>query len=380
MKGKKKIFLITTVPMSFVFFKGQLLLLKEQFEVTLISSPEPALFDTAKANKVKSKGIGMAREISLFSDLISLFHLLFYFCRNRPDVLHANTPKASLLSLAAAWFCRVNTRIYYVHGLRYQGTTGIKKMLLMKLEKVSCFFATDIIAVSNGVQKVLHSDGITHKKIAVIWNGSVNGIDLNYFDPTHSDLKDIRPTYSIAEDTFVFGFVGRLVSDKGINELVNAFSEINKQHSNTKLLLVGAYENDLDPLLPQTLSAIRKNPHIIEAGMQSDVRSYLKAMNLLVFPSYREGFGIVLMEAAAMNIPAISSDIIGCNEIIEDGVNGFLIPPKKMDSLLSKMIFALENRSTVDVMSKKTRQIVESKFEQNTLWKKTIQHLIKITS
>lgn len=380
MGSKKKLFLVTTVPMSFVFFKGQLLLLKEQFDVILISSPEPALFDTAKANKVKSKGIKMAREIDLFSDLISLFHLLFYFCRNRPDVLHANTPKASLLSLAAAWFCRVDTRIYYVHGLRYQGTTGLKKKLLMNMEKISCFFATDIIAVSNGVKLVLQSDQITSKKITVIWNGSVNGIDLDYFDPLHTDVQDIRATHGIAEDDFVFGFLGRLVGDKGINELVDAFHIISKRYPKIKLLLVGSYENDLDPLSEDTILTIKTNSNIIEAGIQRDVRSYLKAMDVFVFPSYREGFGIVLMEAAAMNVPAISSDIIGCNEIIEDGINGFLIPVKNREALLKAMTFALENPSVIEAMSKDTRQMIKSKFEQEELWKNTIHHLIQITS
>lgn len=248
----------------------------------------------------------------------------------------------------------------------------------MNMEKISCFFATDIIAVSNGVKLVLQSDKITSKEIAVIWNGSVNGIDLDYFDPLHTDVQDIRAAHGIAEDDFVFGFLGRLVGDKGINELVDAFHMISQQHPKIKLLLVGGYENDLDPLSPDTLLTIRTNPHIIEAGIQRDVRSYLKAMNLFVFPSYREGFGIVLMEAAAMNIPGISSDIIGCNEIIEDGINGFLIPVKDKEALLTKMTFALENRGVIDAMSKNTRKIISSKFEQRQLWNKIMEHYKQI--
>lgn len=380
MTNKKKLFLVTTVPMSFVFFKGQLLLLREHFDVTLISSPEPTLYSTAKENKVNSKGIKMAREISLFSDFISLFKLIGYFFKNRPDILHANTPKGSLLALAAGFLCRVSTRIYYVHGLRYQGATGFKKKLLMKMEKLSCVFATDIIAVSKGVCKKLYEDKITSKQITVIWNGSVNGIDLEYFNPQHTDIKDIRSFYKIDEDDYVFGFLGRLVADKGINELVNAFSKVNAQYSKTKLLLVGSYENNLSPLSPETLLKIQENPNIVETGPQSDVRSYLNAMDIMVFPSYREGFGMVLMEAAAMNVPAIASNIIGCNEIIEDGVNGFLVEPKNMDTLLDKLVFALENRGTIDTMKKNTRKIVQTKFEQNELWNKNIQHLLKITS
>ena len=373
MNFKKKLFIVTSVPMSFVFFKGQLLRLREKFDVTLISSPESALRETADFNKVKSHGIKMAREISLFSDVISLFKLVLYFSKEQPDLLHANTPKGSLLSLTAAWLCKVPIRIYYIHGLRYQGTTGFKRKLLMTMEKISCYFATQIIAVSNGVREVLHEDHITKKKIKVIWNGSANGIDLKYFDPNHPEVHNVRPQYAITEDDFVFGFLGRLVGDKGINELVQAFNQLNTEYSNIKLLLIGSYEDHLDPLRQKTISLIKNNPNIIEAGIQADVRSHLKAIDLFVFPSYREGFGIVLMEAAAMGIPAISSDIIGCNEIIQDHVNGFLIPPKDEESLYIKMKYALENKIEIKTMSTVTRTMVSTRFEQKTLWEEIIK-------
>ncbi len=380
MWNKKKLFIVTTVPMSFIFFKGQLLKLREKFDVTLISSPERALYETADFNKVKSHGIKMAREISLLSDLISLFKLVIYFFKNQPDILHANTPKGSLLSLTAARICKIPTRIYYIHGLRYQGTTGLKKRLLMVMEKISCYFSTEIIAVSKGVRDVLQNDKITKKKVTVIWNGSANGIDLNYFDPSHSDVQDIRPAYAIAEDEFVFGFLGRLVGDKGINELVEAFNQLNSEYPKIKLLLVGSYEDHLDPLREETISIIRRNGNIIEAGVQYDVRSHIKTMDLLVFPSYREGFGIVLMEAAAMNVPAICSDIIGCNEIIEDHVNGFLIPQRNQKALYSKMKYCLDHPAQVSQMSKVTRQMIAAKFEQEKLWAKTIEFYESITS
>ncbi len=372
MADKKKLFIITTVPMSFVFFKGQLLVLREKFDLTLVSSPEPALYETATYNKVKSHGIKMAREISLFSDLVSLFRLILYFLSDKPDILHANTPKASLLSLAAGWLCQVPTRIYYVHGLRYQGEKGFNEKLLMNMEKLSCFFATDIIAVSNGVKDHLQQDFITSKEITVIWNGSINGIDLDYFDPVHPDVGNVRTDHSIDLHEFVFGFLGRLVGDKGINELVAAFEQLNLEYSNIKLLLVGGYESHLDPLQQETLLSIETNPNIVHVGFQEDVRPYLKAMDLFVFPSYREGFGISIMEAAAMNVPAISSNITGCNEIIEDEVNGFLIPIKDQDALFAKMKFALENRLMIDAISKTTRTMIAAKFEQQKLWDKIV--------
>lgn len=370
--SKKKFFIVTTIPLSLIFFKGQLLLLRDEFDVTLISSPEEELFKTANYNKVKSYGIVMKREISLLYDFLSLFKLVVYFYRNKPDIVHGNTPKGSFLSMIASWLCRVPTRIYYVHGLRYQGTTGFKKRILIYMERISCKSATDIFAVSKGVREVMYDDGITRKKINVIWNGSINGINSDFFDPEIIECNSLQEQYKIKNGDFVFGFIGRIVADKGINELVWSFKNLNELYPNTKLLLVGNYEHNLDPLLPETRIEIEQNKNIIVAGFQKDIRPFYKMMNLFVFPSYREGFGISLMEAAAMNIPAISSDIIGCNEIIEDNVNGFLIPSKNKKALFEKMKFSIENKNKIIVMSTLTRDIILSKFQQKQLWNKTI--------
>lgn len=369
---KKKFFIVTTIPLSLIFFKGQLLLLQDEFDVTLISSPEEELFKTANYNKVKSYGIVMKREISLLYDFLSLFKLVVYFYRNKPDIVHGNTPKGSFLSMIASWLCRVPTRIYYVHGLRYQGTTGLKKRILIYMERISCKSATDIFAVSKGVKDVMYDDGITRKKINVIWNGSINGINSDFFDPEIIECNSLQEQYKIKNGDFVFGFIGRIVADKGINELVGSFKNLNELYPNTKLLLVGNYEHNLDPLLPETRIEIEQNKNIIIAGFQKDIRPFYKLMNLFVFPSYREGFGISLMEAAAMNIPAISSDIIGCNEIIEDNVNGFLIPSKNKNALFEKMKFSIENIDKINLMSTITRDIILSKFEQKKLWSKTM--------
>lgn len=378
--NKKKLFIVTTIPLSLIFFKGQLLLLKEQFDVTLISSPENSLYEAADFNNVKSHGILMKREISLFNDTISLLKLLFYFGQKRPHVIHANTPKASFLTIIAGWICRIPIRIYYVHGLRYQGARGMKKKLLISMERISCKLATDIFAVSNGVKYVLKEDKITSKFVNVIWNGSVNGIDSTFFNPDKIDCNDLKKQYNVEDDDFVFGFIGRIVKDKGINELVLAFKRINEIHPNSKLLLVGNYENTLDPLLPNIMEEIEQNSNIIVAGFQKEIRPFYKMMNLFVFPSYREGFGISLMEAAAMNIPAISSNIIGCNEIIEHNVNGFLIPSKDENALFEKMKCSIENKNEIQKMSNVAREIVLRKFEQNQLWNKTIEIYKKIST
>ena len=377
--NKKKLFIITTIPLSLIFFKGQLSLLKDEFEVTLISSPEESLFETAEQYKVNRHGILMKREISLFNDCVSLVKLISYFSKNRPDIVHGNTPKGSFLSMLASWFCKIPTRIYYVHGLRYQGANGFKKKLLIYMERISCKLATDIFAVSNGVKEVMYEDGITTKKINVIWNGSINGIDSDFFNLEIVNCINLQKQYQIKENDFVFGFIGRIVADKGINELVLAFKKVNQLYPNAKLVLVGNYEDELDPLLPKVKKEIDKNKSIIIAGFQKDIRPFYKLMNLFVFPSYREGFGVSLMEAAAMSVPAISSNIIGCKEIIDNEVNGYLIPSKDEKALFEKMKFCIENQNKIKQMASLTRDIILSKFEQKQLWNKTIHFYKEIS-
>ena len=376
---KKKFFIITTIPLSLIFFMGQVQVLKKEFDVEVVSSPGEKLDSFSKNEKVKSHVLEMKREISFFNDLKSLLQLVFLFFRERPDVIHGSTPKAGLLSMVSGWMTRVPVRIYYIHGLRYQGAVGMKKKILIVMEKLSCFFATDIFSVSTGVKEVLGKDQITMKKINIIGNGSVNGVDIDYFSVKNLDIVDIRDHYNISKDDFIFGFVGRIVKDKGINELVNSFLEINKTFVNAKLLLVGNYEEVLSPLGKEIKEEINNNKNIIYTGFQSDIRPYLKIMNIFVFPSYREGFGVSLMEAAAMGVPIIATDIIGCNEVIKDGYNGVLVPPKSTTELIKAMKMLLEDKKKLENISNVTRKFVIDKYEQKKLWEKTLTAYRSIT-
>ncbi|MCY1496893.1 N,N'-diacetylbacillosaminyl-diphospho-undecaprenol alpha-1,3-N-acetylgalactosaminyltransferase [compost metagenome] len=370
---KKKFLIVTTVSDSLPFFKGQLNVLKESFEIELVSSSGPHLDEMCALHAVAGHQIEMNREISIFADFMSLMKLTILFIKTKPFVVHGNTPKAGLLSMIAAWIARVPKRIYYVHGLRYHGESGTKKKILMQMEKISCVFATNVIAVSEGVKKVLTEDKVCKKEIQIIWNGSINGLDVAYFSPDIVDTSHVMDEFGIENNNFVFGFIGRLVGDKGINELVSAFKKINATNTKTKLLLVGRFENDLDPLKAETLLEIQNNKNIIHAGFQKDVRPFFKAMNVFVFPSYREGFGIVLMEAGAMNVPAISSNIIGCNEIIRDNHNGFLIESRNENELSEKMKFCVGNPEILSNMAGQSRSLVLEKFEQQLLWKKSLE-------
>lgn len=362
----------TTIPLSLMFFRGQVGVLKEVFDVELLSSPGPRLDAIAKEEQVKVHAIPIQREISLMADLKSLVKLIQLFRGLKPFVVHGNTPKGGLLTMIAAWVTSVPNRIYYLHGLRYEGTVGWKRKLLMTMERISCRCATQVFSVSQGVRKTLIDDRICQKEIHLIWNGSVNGINTSYFDPALQDVATFREEYDIQKECIVFGFVGRLAGDKGINELVAAFSAIHEMNENTKLLLVGMFEEDLDPLQPETIVQIKKHPAIIHAGFQKDIRPFLKLMSVFTFPSYREGFGVSIMEAQAMGVPVISTNITGCNEIITDGQNGLLIPPRSLDALTNAMKILMEDHKMRSMMAAAARPAMKTKYEQQKVWGETL--------
>ena len=320
--------------MSLNFFKGQIGKLSKDFDITLISSPDTELEKIADSERVKYSAIHMKRDIAIKDDVLSLLRFLWLFIRQRPDIIHCNTPKGSLLGLITGYITRVPVRIYYVHGLRYEGATGKKRQLLVTLEKLNCFCATHIIAVSQGVKQKLQ-DKLTSKKVSVIHHGSANGMLVEEFLTENYDDYAIRESYGITKRDFVFGFVGRLVTDKGINELVHAFNMLEQE--NIKLVLVGMYEPELDPLSQETLDIIKINPNIIEVGFQTDVKKFLAIMDLFVSPSYREGFGLSVLEANLMKVPVLVTSITGYSEIVQEGKNGFFVNPKDTLALFNKM-------------------------------------------
>ncbi len=373
MKTKPKFFLMTTVSMSLNFFKGQISYINQFYNVTLISSPSEQLKDIAERESVEFKEIEMEREISFLNDFVSLIHLIFFFFKEKPFVVHCNTPKASLLGLIAAYITRVPNRIYYIHGLRYQGTTGMKRKVLIVMEKISCFCATKIIAVSFGVQEIAQKD-LTSKKVDVIHNGSANGMFINEFLGAKYNSEQIRDKLNIKQNDFVYGFVGRIVGDKGINELIRAFQLLNNNFKNVKLLLIGFYEEDLDPLNEDVIEIIKSNNNIIELGFQKDVKKYLSIMNIFVSPSYREGFGLSLLEANLMGVPVIASNITGYNEIVIEGKNGFLIPSKNSEILYAKMKEVYSCRDNLNDMKEFTIHNASQKYNHPDVLKEALHY------
>lgn len=255
------------------------------------------------------------------------------------------------------------------HGLRYQGCYGLKRKLLMFMERISCSCATEIICVSHGIKEVLIEDRITNKEPIVIWNGSVQGINMGKFNPDNiTDKQGLKGKYGIEDDDFVLTFVGRIVKDKGVNELVEAFEYLSLKYSDIKLLLIGWNEDKGNPVSDKTKEIIDNNKNIIATGPQSNIVPFLSITNLFVFPSYREGFGLSLMEAGAMNVPSIASNIPGCNEVIIDGLTGLLIEPRSTSTIIESIEKLYNDRELLDYLKSNCRKSIIERYEQNQLW------------
>lgn len=361
-----KIIRTSTVPGSLNSFCGGLLReLNEEdgYEVIAVSSPGAALDEIHEREGVRTYAVPMERHISPLKDLKSLWGLIKVFHREKPTMVHSITPKAGMLSMLAACICRVPVRLHTFTGLVFPTATGIKQKLLIFTDRLTCACATHIVPEGEGVKKDLINYNITKKPLKVLGYGNIKGIALEWFNSTLPEVK-IAAEKIKKEDIFTFIFIGRLVKDKGINELVKAFANLNAQYRNTRLLLVGPYEEKLDPLDPETLKEIEYNSAIEAVGRQYDVRPWLAASNAFVFPSYREGFPNAVIEAGAMGLPSIVTNINGSREIIQDGENGVIVPPRQSDILQKVMERFVTDHDMVSRLSAKSREMIASRYEQ----------------
>ena len=386
---KKKLIRLTTVDLSLdKLIPGQLKYMSSVFDVIGVASDTGLLDKVRKREGVRMVNIPMEREVSLLKDLRSLIALFFFFRKERPDILHCNTPKGSLLALLAGLFAGVPNRIYLVTGLRYQGTTGFFRFILKTMERISCFCATQVIPEGHGVLHTLHADHITNKRLRVLHYGNINGIDTSYFSRKCLE-ENFRSALGFTDDDFVFIFVGRIVRDKGMNELAEAMKKLisEKRSKQVKLLLVGSFEKG-NPLYGDNEDFLRNSEQVKFVGWQEDVRPYLAAADALVFPSYREGFPNVPIQAGALDIPCIVTNINGCNEIIKDNLNGKIIRAPyaqqgKMDSLMENALYEtmkwfMEHPEEVKRMGRNARGMITSRYEQKDVWKEILNLYLEL--
>ncbi len=369
----RKLIRITTVPLSLEkLLEGQLEYMQEHYNVLAIASEPEKLREWGDRHGIKTIAIPMTRKITPFQDLKTLYKLYRLFLSEKPDIVHTHTPKAGVSGMIAAYLARVPARLHTVAGLPLLIETGLKRKVLMLVEKITFRCATHVYPNSFVLQDYLLTNNyLPKKKSKVIANGSSNGIDTAYFDParyTDEFKTQQRSSLGIPKANFIFVFVGRLVADKGINELVEAYAAVKKEHSHVNLLLVGPEEPLLDPLLTETRIRIKEDDSIISVGYQNDIRPFLAISGALVFPSYREGFPNVVMQAGAMGLPIVATDINGCNEIVSKGINGILVRPKSIVDLKEAMLALLQEPETYNRLQDNARQLIVKSYERSYLW------------
>lgn len=369
----KTLIRITTVPISLEkLLSGQLLFMSNYYTVVAVSSENKNLQKLGKSLGISTFYVQLTRQITPLKDFLALVKLFLYFKRTKPFIVHTHTPKAGTVGMIAAKLAGVPNRLHTVAGLPLLETLGKKRRLLDFVEKLTYSCATKVYPNSFGLQEIIIQNHYCKlEKLKVLANGSSNGIDTNYFNGdiiTLLEIKSLKNKLGIETNDFVFIFVGRLVADKGINELVLAFQMLQQQYVNIKLLLVGDYENELDPLFPETLEFIKTDKLIISTGFQYDVRPYFSISNCLVFPSYREGFPNVVMQAGAMNLPSIVTNINGCNEIIIEGENGVIIPVKNKNAIFEAMNSFISNKTQMEKMKQNARKMIVTRYEQSVVW------------
>ncbi|MCL6415808.1 glycosyltransferase family 4 protein [Aestuariirhabdus sp. Z084] len=370
--NKKKLLLVATVPETFAtILKHQPGYLHHYYDVSLVTSRDNQYDKLLRQEGVSINFVPMIRGISPLRDLWSIFCMIMLIRKIRPDVVHSYTPKAGLVSMISAFLCRVPSRIHTFTGLVFPTHRGLKQKILMLSDRLVCACASRVVPEGEGVKADLRAFRITRKPLHVIGHGNIAGVDTGYFDPSTPNFSDklIRLDRRLAlnSEDFVFCFIGRLNRDKGISELVNAFSEL---PDNAHLIAAGCLD-ETAAIDEKTLNALESHPRIHLLGFQEDIRPVLTQADVLVLPSYREGFPNVVLQAFAMETPVIATKVNGCNEIIVPENNGWLVPVKSTEALLSAMQSAMVAGSDkLAVMGQSGRTLIETRFEREEHWQR----------
>lgn len=364
-----KIIRATTVPISLnAFCRGMLKELSEKYEVVAVSSPGGELDQVAEREEVRVISVPMERHISIFKDCKSLLQMWRMFRKEKPTMVHSMTPKAGMICMIAGWMARVPVRVHTFTGLVWPTAIGLKRRILMFTDWLTCACATHVIPEGEGVKNDLLNNGITKKSLRVLGYGNVKGVDMGFYS-FREEVRKIMDEQKLRDDSkFTFLFVGRIVGDKGINELCHAFCRIHQEHPNTRLRLVGDLEEELDPLSGETKQLISDAKNgIITIGWKNgdELLAYYAAADCFVMPSYREGFPNTVLEAGAMGLPSIVTDINGSREIIIQGENGIIVPSKDAQAIYDSMKRMIDDNSSREKMAGNARKMIENRFEQS---------------
>jgi lipopolysaccharide/colanic/teichoic acid biosynthesis glycosyltransferase/glycosyltransferase involved in cell wall biosynthesis len=366
-----KLLLAVTSPVSWVFYQGLVGHLRASgFHPILLSSPGPKLQSTAEQEGVAQAAVPMEREIAIRKDIVSLYRLWRTIRRIRPEMVDASTPKAGLLVGVAAWLCGVPCRIYSLHGLRMETATGGKRIVLTWAERIAAACSHQVLCLSPSLrERAINLNLVARRKTVVLEKGS-SGVDLKRFAPADrraARTVELLRQLGIPKDVPVVGFVGRFVKDKGIRQLVEAFEILRRQFPDLRLLLLGDFE-DGDPVEPETRHYIESTQEIIRPGFVADTAPYYGLMDVLAFPTYREGFGQVSLEAQASGVPVVTTNTTGSIDSVIDGVTGLLTPVGDSRALAEALGKLLADDKLRSRMARDGRAWMERDFRPEAIW------------
>lgn len=370
---KKKIIRVVTIAGSFPLIDKQMSYMSQWYDVIGISSPHPN-FDQIIHDQGASRGyqIKMTRRITPIKDLLALLKMIFVFLKERPYIVHTHTPKAGFIGMIAAFLSFVPHRLHTVAGMPVLIKTGFLRKLLLIIEKLTYLCATRVYPNSIKLADIIVDLNLADKKkVRVIGQGSSNGIDTSVFDPSlFNEVFKIEKRAEIGfnQNDFVFIFLGRIVKDKGVTELIEAFKAVNLKYPIAKLLILGHFDRNLNPLSAEIIHEIRSHSAIFFADWQEDVRPWLYISDVLAFPSYREGFPKAVLQAGSMGLPSIVTNINGCNEIVIDQKNGIIISPYSSIELASAMQLLINDKLLFKTLKSNSRSMIKSRYEQSEIW------------
>jgi len=374
-----KLIRVTTIPMALkVLLRGQMRYMKNAgFEVIMVSADGVERNDVMQHEECPHYIIPMTRKITPFADALSFWKLYRLLKKEKPDIVHSHTPKAGLLAMLAAKFAGVKIRIHTVAGLRFMTSSGFTRTILTRMEKITAHAATHVWPNSMSLLKYVAQHNLASaEKLEIIGRGSSNGVDLARFSKSALSEQGIRNAKDILfQDLSLYYIlsVGRIVKDKGISELARAFAALYRENDKLRLVLVGAFEETLDPLDNDVMEMIKNHPGIILAGWHDEVEYFMHITNLLVHASYREGFPNVVLQAGAMECPIVCSRIEGNIDIVDEDTNGLMFTAGNEIELYDKLKQAISDPAGMKRKAVLLRRKIEENFDRSFVQEKLRQ-------